>query len=275
MFSPLIGLLLACWGERAYIVEGVVVEVTHPTEVVLDHKEIPGLMGPMVMPFEAKDPSLLTELQPGDRVLARFEILDEVGGVLTKVRVTGKGPAPKPLDRGPEPVRPGGTLPELRIPTTGGGELVLGPGQTERVALTFVYTRCPMPEFCPAILARMQALQPHLGEGQRILAVTLDPAHDTLDVLRAYGEGAGADPARWQFGRLEPDALQHLALLAGLPVIEQGGEIVHGVRLLVIDRGGRLLERYDDNRWPLERVVEQLSTGGPASTGASGTLTPE
>lgn len=274
--APLVALLLACWGERAYIVEGTVVEVTRPTEIVLDHEEIAGLMGPMIMPFEVVDASLTEGLQPGHRVVARFELLEGTGGVLTKLRITGKGAAPAKVERGPEPVRSGGTLPALTVPSTA-GDLVLGPEQAERLAVTFLYTRCPIPEFCPAVVLRMQALQEQIGPGQRILAITLDPAHDSLEVLREFGEASGADPARWAFGRLPPDQLADLALRAGLPIVQDGGgnlgEIVHGLRLLVVDRGGRLIERYDDNAWPLDRVVSQLSTGGPdAPPGSDGTV---
>lgn len=273
--TPFLALLFACWGERAYIVEGIVVEVPRPNEVVLDHEEIVGLMGPMVMPFEVLDPELTSGLQPGDKVVARFEILDGAGGVLTKLRVTGKGPAPEKIDRGPEPIRPGAALPPIEIPTTA-GTLVLGPDQKERIALVFLYTTCPIPEFCPAVVSRMQALQGQLGPGQRILAVTLDPEGDTLPVLETFAETSGADPERWVFGRLEQEALADLALRAGMPVVRDGAEVVHGLRLLVLDHGGKLVERYDDNRWPLERVVEQLATGGPLGPpGSSGTLTPE
>lgn len=269
---PLLAVLLACWGERAYIVEGTVVEVTRPGEVVLDHKEIPGLMGAMVMPFEVADPALTEGLEPGHRVIARFEILDS-GGVLTKLRVTGKGPAPKKVEQGPAPVRPGEVLPALDVPTADGGVIRIGEGQEERVAVAFLYTRCPIPEFCPAVVARLQALQPRLGEGQRILTITLDPENDTPEVLRAFAAGAGAEPSRWQFGRLEQAALAELALRSALPVVRDGAEIVHGLRLLVLDRGGRLIERYDDNAWPLERVVEQLATGAPAAPpGSHGTI---
>lgn len=273
--APLLGLLVACWGDRAYIVEGTVVEVTRPGEVVLDHEAIAGLMGPMVMPFEVVDPALTADLEPGHRVVARFELREGVGGVLTKIRVTGKGEAPRAMDVGPAPVRPGAALPPIAIPLADGSTVTLGPAQADRIALTFVYTRCPIPEFCPAVVSRLQALQPLLGPGQRIVVVSLDPAHDTLDVLKDFGDQAGAEPERWQFGRLEPKALEDLVLRAGMTVVAEQGEIVHGLRLLVLDRGGALIERYDDNRWPLDRVAGQLATGGPAAPpGTHGTLTP-
>ena len=272
----LLGLLLACWGQRAYIVEGVVVEVKPPAEVVIDHEDIPGLMAAMVMPFDVADPGMLAGVVPGDRVIARYE-LGEDGGRITRLRVAGHGPAPA-LATGPMPLRVGEGIPSTPIALHDGTALSLGPEQTERVALTFVYTRCPVPEFCPAIISRLQALQQALGdaEGARIVAVTLDPAYDTREVLAAWAGTVGAGP-RWTFGRVEEAALPDLAMYAGLPVLKQeDAEIAHGLRLLVLDRGGKLIERYDDARFPLDRVVRQLTTGGPPMPpGNSGTVTPE
>jgi protein SCO1 len=267
-------LLAGCFGGDAYIVKGVVVEVHPPTEVVLDHEDIPGLMGPMVMPFEVTDPALLEGLTPGDQVTARYVVRQE-GGALVNLRVTGHGPAPV-VDTGPVPLRVGQKMPATTLPLADGTPLALGPDQQERVALTFVYTRCPQPEFCPAMITRLQALQASLGEepGARIVAVTLDPEYDTAEVLQTYAGAAGAGP-RWSFARVVEPELADLAMRAGLPVLRNGGEIGHGLRLLVLDRGGALIERYDDANFPIDRVVGQLKTGGPAGDPAnSGTLTP-
>lgn len=271
--------LVACWGAHAYIVEGTVVELHPPAEVVLDHEDVPGLMGPMIMPFAVADPAMLDGLKPGTRVVARYE-LGEEGGKLTRVRITGQLPAPE-VAAGPVPLRAGERMPATLLPTHDGGTLALGPDQADRVALTFVYTRCPQPEFCPAMVGRLQALQEALGDadGAHIVAVTLDPAYDDAAVLSAYAAQLGAGP-RWSFARVEPDALEDLAMRAGMLVMRdgkaaEGVEIAHSLRLLVLDRGGALIERYDDARFPLDRVVSQLTTGGPPMPpGNSGTVTP-
>jgi len=264
--------LFACWGDNAYIVKGTVVEV-RPGEVVLDHKEIKGLMGPMTMPFEVRDADALARLEPGDLVLARFH-LEKTGGHLAKIRVTGKGPVPQVRTVGPKPLSVGDSL-KLAVPLHDGTELVLGRSD-KRVALTFLYTRCPLPEFCPAIVLRLQALQEQIAGEAQIVALTLDPDYDTEAVLAEFAESSSARPDTWHFGRLDSKRLGDLAMRSALPVARADGQIQHGMRLLVLDSDGRLIERYDDNRWPLERVVEQLRTGGPdGPAGSSGTLTPE
>ncbi len=265
--------LAACSGGDTYIVEGTVVEVHPPSEVVIDHADIPKLMGAMVMPFDVADPALLEGLEPGHRVVGRLRV-EEAGSELVKLRIVGKGAAPVAVDEGPMPVWAGAQFPETPLVTHTGQSLVLGPSLNNRVALTFLYTRCPLPEACPAIVSRLQALQPVLPDGTHIVAVSLDPEHDTVEVLAAFAEQVGAD-ARWSFARVDPERLPDLAMHAGMNVMEEGDLIVHSIRMLILDEGGRVIERYDDTRWPLERVVEQLATGGPRPPpGSSGTSTP-
>ncbi len=276
---PLLLTVAACWGDNAYILQGVVVDRPSATEVVIAHDEIAGLMPAMTMPFAVRDASVLDGVKPGDRVLARL-LVEPDGSRLARVRVVGTGAIPgATLGAPPVPVRSGEVFPALTLPIGAEATWALGEGQGVPTALSFIYTRCPLPEFCAATVARMQALQAALSEGEgveaRILLVTLDPAFDTPEVLARYAEAVGADPQRWAFGRVEGDALRDLAGSAGLPVVREDGEILHAVRTLVLDADGRLVERYDDNRWPLDRVVTQLRTGGPpAPPGTSGTLTP-
>lgn len=271
-----LGALLGCWGDKHYILEGTVVEVRSPTEVVVDHEEVYGLMGPMVMPFRLDPQAQALGLEPGDVLVARLRV-DDGAAVLEKVRVTGNDPTKVPsadAGSGEAPVRPGATFPATAIPVTGGGTWTIGEGQGAATLVTFLYTTCPLPNFCPMVTSRLQGAQAALdGADVRLLAVTIDPEGDTLDVLSAYAEQAGADPARWRFGRVDAEALDVLARRAGLAVMPEGGEVVHSLRWLVLDAEGRLVERYDDNAWPLERVVQQLTTGGPpAPAGSDGTI---
>lgn len=262
-----------CWGERAFIVEGTVIDVNSPTEIVVDHKEIPGLMKPMIMPFLAHDASVFDGVREGDRILARLMVEDR-GMYLEKVRVTGHSPLPAVVDPG-EPLHAGDQLARVEVPVTGGGSWVLGDGQGAPTALGFVFTTCPNPEFCPATITRMQGLQQVLPPGARILLLTIDPSGDTLPVLQAFADKVGARPDVWRFGRVEGDALTALAARAALTIDASSGTIAHATRLWVLDAQGRLVERYDDNRWPLDRVVSQLATGAPAApAGSDGTLTP-
>lgn len=266
--------LLGCFGSDAYIVEGTVVQVTGHRTLTVDHQEIEGFMPAMVMDFEVADRALLKDVRAGDKIVARMHVAEN-GALLQKLRVTGHGPAPKVADHGPLPLRSGQPMPATPVQVSNGGTLNLGADQGGRVLLTFLYTTCPMPDYCPAMVGRLKQLQPDLPEGARVVAVTLDPDHDTLEVLDTFASQVGADPDRWVFARVEQAALETLAMRAALSVMREGGQILHGHRFLVLDTDGTLIERYDDNRWSADRVLQQLATGEPhAPPGTSGTLTP-
>jgi protein SCO1/2 len=256
MLAPLLGLLLACWGQNAYIVEGTVVRVDGE-RVVLDHEEVAGLMPAMTMPFDVADPDVLEGLQPGDRVYARYEV-KEGGGALTKLRVTGHGPPP--AARGPMPLQPGHQLPAHDLPSHRGGTERVGQGQGRDTVLTFVYTRCPLPEACPAVMLKLRSVEQVLdaaGSDARLVAISLDPAYDTPEVLAAYAASQGLGE-RWSLLRMEPEPLENVAMLAGMTVLEQDGQIVHGLRVLVLDEDGRLAARYDGLDWDVDLIVNQL-----------------
>lgn len=262
-----------CWGERAFIVEGTVVDMNSPTEIVVDHEDVPGLMQAMTMPFRAHDASVFEGVHKGDRIVARL-LVEDGGMFMERVRVTGQGAPPAALDAG-APAHAGDVLERVEVPVTGGGTWTLGEGQGAPTALGFVFTTCPNPEFCPATITRMQGLQQALPAGARILLLTIDPKGDTAPVLQVYADKVGARPDVWRFGRVEGSALTSLAARAALTIDASTGTILHATRLLVLDAQGKLIERYDDNRWPLDRVVSQLGTGAPAApAGSDGTSTP-
>jgi protein SCO1/2 len=252
-----------------YTVTGKVIRVDGDA-VVLDHDRIPGVMGAMVMPFKVGDKAILGGLAQGDLVRGRLLVLDWDYTLIALEKtgaseVTLRGDIPQLLTNE--------LLPRTEVRLIDGTTVVVGEGQDRPTLLTFLYTRCPDPKFCPATAARLQALQESLPEGHRILAVTLDPDFDSDEVLAKYGEGVGAKPGLWTFGRLEGEALKALALRAGLAVTVQDGKISHQTRFMVLDGGGRLMERYDDNAWPEDRMVAQLTHGAPrAKPGLGGTL---
>lgn len=244
---------------------GTVVRVDGGT-LTLDHAPVPGVMAAMVMPFRVG--ARASAFAPGDRVTAR--LLDTpYGYALAAMTKTGTGDATLRDDL--PPIEVGGTLPRFDVIVEDGSTLRIGEGQDRPTVVTFLYTRCPDPAFCPALVGRLSALQEQLPPGARIVTISLDPEFDTADVLARYGRGVGADPARWRLGHLAPVALHRLALASGLAVTAKDGRIAHLLRLLVLDGSGRLIERYDDNAWPMDRVVGQLEAGGPLAE-RTGTL---
>lgn len=248
-----------------YPLRGTVIRVDRGT-LTVDHEAIDGVMAAMVMPFRVG--ARAAAFEPGDRVEGRL-LHTSYGWALVELAKTGDADAALRSDV--DAIEVGDVLPATEVTVEDGSTVIVGEGQDRRTLLTFIYTRCPDPTFCPALVARLLALQAQIGPDVRLLTVTLDPLFDTPEVLARYGRSVSAEPDIWRLGHLDPVALNRLAMQAGLAVTERDGRIAHLLRLLVLDTDGRLVERYDDNRWPLDRVVRQLKTGEPVAT-RTGTL---
>jgi protein SCO1 len=244
-------------GDQAFEVAGEVIEIRAPDRVVVAHDDIPGFMDAMTMPFRVDDPAVLAGLDPGDRIAGRLVVRSE-GTVLRDLKVTAEAPETPPELAPGEAVPEGKLFPSTPVRLAVGSPVTIGQGQEGRWAVTFIYTRCPIPEYCPLVVTRFQALQRALPEGARLLAITMDPEHDTRSVLRAFGEEAGAVPGRWDLGVVPDEVLFGLAEKAGLKVTGKGLGIVHDLVLLVLDEEGRLVKRYGDMSWDQAEVVALL-----------------
>jgi protein SCO1/2 len=250
--------MLACAQPAPhYPLTGRVVEIRGPTEVVVAHDAVPGFMDAMTMPFRLDAP--VDGLRPGDRIAA--ELVTEGGTRLEHVTVTGHEDLEQPPDLAPgQEVPVGAIFPPTDIQLAVGSPVTIGQGQQGRFAVTFFYTRCPIPEYCPLTISRLQALQPELPPGARILAITLDPEFDSRGTLKEFGEAHGAQPGKWDFGKVPEEVLVGLAEKAGLETAGDGKiGIVHDVVLLVLDQDGRLIRRYRDNKWDQAELVRLLT----------------
>lgn len=112
----------------------------------------------------------------------------------------------------------------------------------------FIFTRCKGP--CPLMTGRMLEMQKALAKTPdvKLVSVTVDPEHDTPEVLKAYAEANHADPDRWKFLTGDPGVIRKLVTEGFMQHLEEeNGEPVHGTMFLVVDgngmvRSARMLE---------------------------------
>jgi protein SCO1/2 len=180
---------------------------------------------------------------------------------LERIDVVGRADLAPPAPRWDESLLLGEVLEPVTLETTA-GSTVVGRGQGRVTVLAFLFTSCPVPEFCPLLVTKLAALQHRIGSG-RIITVTIDPEHDTLERLAAYGTGVGADPAIWSFGRLAPDPLKQLLARVDVDVRPEGGTLTHDLRLLVLDAEGRLVYREHDNDWDVDTLEKEVLAATP------------
>lgn len=255
--APDQGVKAAESAKKSYKIVGVVRKVDQKAgEAVIKHESIPGYMPAMTMPFRVPDKESLAELRPGDEVEGTLQIEGE-HSELTGLVVTRPAPAePLRLDLSGGALRfktaqrvlePGEMVPDFTMTTQDGKTLRLADLRGKVVVLTFIYTRCPLPDFCPlmdkkmAELASKLAAVPARAEQVRLLSLSFDPEHDTPEVLAKHARMQGAQPPLWTFAVAGHDELAKVAPALGLTYGPTENEIVHNLSTSIIDREGRLV----------------------------------
>jgi protein SCO1 len=245
--------------SKSYPLKGVVRKFDRATgEVTISHEEIVGFMPKMTMPFLIKKKAVLDSLEgikAGDEVegaiQADYEGTDLKELDLTDLKVVGHEVKPPEdvataVTATPEVLRPGELVPDFAMTTQDGKTLKLADLRGKIVVLSFIYTRCPLPEYCPAMDAKFAELARRIGtnadrtEHIRLLSVSFDPEHDTPEVLKAHAGRRGAKPPLWTFAVASHEELSKVAVPLGLTYIPGTQEIGHNLRAAVIGPDGRL-----------------------------------
>ncbi len=261
-------------GATSYKVVGVVRKLNRGAGLVtIRHEAIPGFMPAMTMPFHVDDRELLEDLQVGDKVEGRLLIEGE-RSELVDLAITELAPPPEltvDLSGGQPTLRPtvrllqpGEEVPDFSMTTQDGKPLALSDLRGKLVVLTFIYTRCPLPDFCPLmdrkyaeIAGRLKGL-PGGTEAVRLLSVSFDPEHDTPEILRKHAAIHGASPPLWTFAVASHEELRRVAEPLGLSYGPTANEIIHTLSTAVIDRNGRLIQLEQGNGWQVDDVVKTL-----------------
>lgn len=262
--------------ETIYDVKGVVREI-EPAErtIVIDHETIPGFMDAMVMPFNVKDTNLLSEVSVGDTVKFQLVVTETDSWISTMARA-GAAPSPPPPAPAmaetvgatePPALKGGDLVPDFELTDQNGRPFRLGDVRGRPVVVTFVFTRCPLPNFCPLMTRNFAAMQKELREtvGDRfhLLSITIDPGHDTPAVLKEYALNFTQDLATWSFVTGSPDQIRQVATMFGLTYQPEGGTITHNLRTALIDPRGRIVHVWKSNVWQPQEVLSMLRESTP------------
>ena len=139
---------------KVYKLRGKVVSTdTAKGEVTLNHEAIPGFMEAMTMPYKLKDPSILGELHPGDIITADVLVSPDPDAdyLLDHIVIVAQA---KPDNRPPVSYHvpaPGDVVPDFKLRNQDGRSIHFGQFRGKALLVTFIYTRCPMPNFCPRV----------------------------------------------------------------------------------------------------------------------------
>lgn len=270
-------LLLACESprqkgeEKHYELKGKVVSVDRArSQVVIDHKDIPGLMEGMVMPFTLKDEYALQEIAGGDEIQATLVVTDRgfwlENPIVTKAVPNQGGATDTSTSREPQA---GAEVPDFALVNQDGKGIRLKQYRGRALLLTFIYTRCPLPEYCSlmssnfAEVNREMEKNPAMLKKTHLLSVSIDPAYDTPKVLRSYGAAytekyADETFEHWEFATGQADEVKRMTQFFGLEYFGENDQIIHSLRTALISPEGRLLKIYRGNEWKPAEVLQDL-----------------
>lgn len=232
---------------RHYSTRGLVLAVDRPgASVTISHDAFQGFMDAMVMPFDLRGPAREVQLTPGDRVRLRLAVKGGRSWV-DRLEIVSAAPVDVGLQNTPAVpllVPVGASMPDFELIDQTGARVSLGSLKGKVVAVNFIYTRCPLPDYCPRMVANFRAIrdrfQDRLARDLVLLTVTFDPKYDTPETLAKYAAGERAGGPGWHFLTGDAARIERVCAAFGIQYWPEEGLITHTLETAVIDREGRL-----------------------------------
>ena len=259
--------------EKTFPVKGKVIS-TDASHVTLDHEAVPGFMDAMTMPYKLKDPSIVSELHPGDRISARIVVQQDAAGFRSPeldniVVISQARPDYKPAVQYNVP-KVGDNVPDFKLLNQDNRTIHLAQFKGKVLVATFIYTRCPLADYCPrmsrnfADIDKALSGDPALYEKTHLLSISFDPAYDTPTVLRSYGgayTGSSTKEsfAHWDFAAPPEKELAKITEFFGVGVTPgENKSLNHSLSTVVIGKDGRVAAWFPTNDWKPENVMAAI-----------------
>lgn len=255
---------------KRYELKGNVMSVEKDKHLVtISHEEVKGFMGAMTMPFMVRDDWVFDQAAPGDQITATL-VVDGMESWLENVVII-KSTAEPGVKTSPGAVgaNEGDEFPDFALLDQNNHPIRTGQYKGKTLLLTFIYTRCPVPEYCTLMSNNFsqidQQLQkkPELYDKTRLLSITIDPDYDTPAVLRSYGASHtgryGEETfSHWAFATGTKEQILKVTQFFGLQYYPEKDQIIHGLRTAIITPEGKIHKVYRGNEWKPDEVLKDL-----------------
>ncbi|HEU5397410.1 MAG TPA: SCO family protein [Verrucomicrobiae bacterium] len=252
---------LSIWGAGALVLSMANAEEVHPGRglveridaarslVTIRHDAISNYMAAMTMPFRVTNAADLNGVKAGDEITFQLHVTDEASWI-TDVVKTGRHVEPTVPAGAGATARPAvvaeNSLRTYAFTNELGRPVRLDDFRGQAQAITFFYTRCPLPEYCPRLSKNFAMAQEKLEAmagaptNWHFLSISFDTGFDSPTTLKNYGESYRYDPRHWSFLTGPPEKIAALAKAAGVEFEPDGATINHNFRTLIVDASGRL-----------------------------------
>jgi protein SCO1/2 len=241
--------------------------------IEIQHENIPGFMPSMTMPFVGRDPKEIADLKLGDAISFRMTVtqkdfwIDHVKKIRREdVNIAEPKRTPAISAESGARLKEGDKMPPFDLTNQNGERISLGTFRGQPFVLTFIFTRCPLPNFCPRMSNNFEELQTAIKDGSgalgrtRLLSITLDPGYDSPKVLNDYAAFHHADRKIWSFATGGEKQIDSLTGAFSVYRQTEGGTISHGLATALIDKDGRIDKIWRGNAWTPADVTEAIRT---------------
>jgi protein SCO1/2 len=271
----------AAAATKTFHIRGKVVATDPSTgQISLDGEAVPGFMEAMVMPYKLANPTILSELHPGDRITADL-LADQIGSDAAEgyrnvrldhiVVIAQAKPDYKPTTQFHVP-QAGDVVPNFALLNQSDKLIHLDDFKGKVVLMTFIYTRCPVADFCPrmsrnfATVNQQLAADPALSAKTHLISVSFDPTYDTPKVLRSYG---GAYTGlytqekfqHWDFAAPPVSELPQVTQFFDVGVTPgESKTLTHSLSTVIIGKDGKVVVWYPGNEWEPSDALSVVKT---------------
>ncbi len=254
--------------EKRYDFKGKVVAVDLEKHLVtVSHEDVKGYMPAMTMPFAVANELDLQIIVPNDEITATL-VINGKHSWLEDLIITHQS-ATAPALPGAQMPGPGDEVPNFTLLNQDNREIHIKDYRGKTLLLTFIYTRCPVPDYCTlmsdnfAQIDRALGQDPELYGKTHLLSISIDPEYDTPKVLRSYGAAhteryQNETFAHWEFAGGTKEQVKEMAQFFGLTYFPEKDQIIHALRTVIVNPDGKVGKIYGGNDWKPEDVVEEV-----------------
>jgi len=262
--------------NQTFNVKGIVRKISeNENKVHIEHEEIPNYMGAMTMPFLVRDKNVFEIIRKGDEIKFELNVTDKESWI-EKIDVVNR---PKRVQSSIkneptnsltldeiEPLRVGDELPNYSLIDQENKVIQLTSFRGRILVFTFMYTRCPIPDFCPRMSQHFREVYDalkdiNISKDWHLLSISFDPDFDTPKILKNYSKAFSSDLKKWSFVTANSSVIDEMTSRFGIIVRRPKASITdwdHNLRTVIVDPNGVIQTIYIGNSWTPETLVQDL-----------------
>ena len=254
--------------DKEYVVNGVIHDIKIDEQIIIiDHDSIPGFMMSMIMPFNFKNKEDVEDLSSGDSVRFKLVVKSDDSYVLD-FNLLGRSIAfedPDDFwdDDEYKPIVIGERLTDIRMTDLNGDSISLSSSDGKFRFISFIFTRCPIPNMCPAVVIKNGVLASKFKKNQNLelIMISFDYVHDTPAVLKEFYSPSVSIYENWRVWSSVGNISDLYTLSSELGCEFWGvdeGNIGHNLRSALIDPDRKLLKVWGGDDWLAKDVVKDI-----------------